>query len=161
MYPCINYDTDTIYQKGTNMPTSKPSIPKNRATVTASMVAKILYLAKTESPITEEAIQLVAKFAPLQAKIDNAGLTPAYITTPAISKLESLGGIDTTVKDDSYTLAGHDYPTKELYWEACYKLYSSNPELCNLSTISSAREHMYLNDLMSEEEVNEFEAGAV
>ena len=143
-------------------PNPKPKIPTYRATVTASMVAKILYLAKTESPLTEESIQLVAKFAPLQAKIDNAGLAVAYTVTPPMSKLESLGGTESSDHlTSSYTLAGHDYIIKELYWEACYKLYTESPELCNMTTISSAREHMYLNDLMSDEEIAEFEAGAV
>ena len=136
---------------------NKKAVDKYRATVTASMVAKILYLARTESPITEESIQLVAKFAPLQAKIDNAGLAIAYTTSPKESTLESLGEVDSSLLN-TYTLDTLLYSSKEAYWEACYLKYVDVPHDCDISTIAAAKEHMYINDLMSEEEIAEFEA---
>lgn len=132
-----------------------------RTTLTPEMVTKVLNLAKLESPLSTASATLIAKFAPLQAKIDNAGIVPAYTTTGRESVLSSLGGL--TQKDTTsalYTLDSKSYLSKEEYWEACYDLYKVHPEQCTLGQITGAEEHAYLNDLMTEAETAKFEAGS-
>ena len=154
-------NTEQIQYTGVyNMPTAP--VATFRVTVTAQMVNKIVELARTEQPFPSTiSLEILGKFAGLKGKIDNNAINPAYTTAPAISKLESLGGISQQAPSTAYTLAGTSYSTKEEYWEACYKLYAVSPELCDMTTIMSGKEHAYLNDLMTEEEIAEFEAGAI
>ena len=127
--------------------------PKYRPVLTATQILHILTLAKTESPISSASISLIATLAPFQAKIENAGIAPAYTTTPIVSatSLEGLGAL-APLETTPYN--------KEEYWQRCYTKYSANPVACSLEEIHAAKEHMYLHELMSAEEVAEFEAAS-
>lgn len=142
-----------------NTRTKPAAQPKYRPVLTAAQILHILTLAKTESPISSASISLIATLAPFQAKIENAGIAPAYTTSPVVSatSLEGLGAAP--LEDLSYNPVG-SY-NKEEYWERAYKKYSANPVACSLEEIHAAKEHMYLHELMSAEEVVEFEAASI
>lgn len=138
----------------TNIP-ARPKQQKFRPVLTADQISKILELAKTELPLSVDAISLIATLSPFQAKILNQGITPAYTLAPARVKansLESLGAASAAVDHN---------PNKEEYWALCYeRLQEYGAEHLSLNEIQAAREHMYLNDLMSADEMVEFERAA-
>ena len=127
---------------------------KYRPVLTAENITHILKLAKTESPLSDASTAVIAVLAPFQAKIDNAGIVPAYTTsTPnkqekANDLLDSLGF--PSIRPD---------PTvpKEVLWKQAYKKFKASPATCSLVEIGYAQEYMYLHDLMSPEEMVEFE----
>lgn len=133
-------------------------VTKYRPVLTAAQILHIITLAKSESPISTESIGIVSCLVPFQAKIQNAAITPAYTMAPAKVKahsLESLGGM---TEDIGGLPTGDGSKPKEEYWEICYFMYKTSPTTCTLQEIQAAREHMYLNDLMTPEEMVEFEA---
>lgn len=149
---------------------SKSGSAKYRPVLTAAQITHILTLAKTESPMSQMSLSVIASLASFQAKIDNAAITAAYVTSPTVSKtsLEALGGVPATASDSlPNTCHGYNtspnvsntYESKESYWAACYEKYSISPASCTLQEIEAAREHKYLNGLMTEEEVKAFERG--
>ncbi len=126
-------------------------------------------------------LSVLSTLAPFAAKIETAALVPAYKPAPARapkpSQLESLGGTaggpssyetshDTgSLSPDSLVAreaeqeeAPIEAATKEEYWEACYHKTLSTPTACTLTEIEAAREHKYLNDLMTPAELEAFEA---
>lgn len=132
---------------------AKP-ITKYRPVLTATQILHILTLAKSEYPLTQDSMNLIVSLSPFAAKIDNAGIQAAYVTTPRkdTSSLEALGAAPSIPATQVLGV------NKEEYWEQCYQLYISNPTACSLAQINAAKEHMYLNELLSPEEVAEFES---
>jgi hypothetical protein len=143
-----------------NIPAANPGKQqKFRPVLTAVQINKILELAKLEQPLSLDAISLIATLSPFQAKILNQGITPAYTLAPAkakVNSLESLGGTYNASNPHHID----DSMSKKTYWEMCYIEYTSAPASCTLDQIQAAREHMYLNDLMSADEMVEFEQAA-
>lgn len=129
--------------------------PKYRPSMTAAQIAKIVSLCKLESPMSLESMTLIGTLAPFEAKIANAGILPSYTTKPKPSLMESLTG--EVASTDSYILHGVPYDSKEDYWGACYALYAEDPNSLSLVEIKAAKEHMYIRELMSPEEITEFE----
>jgi hypothetical protein len=136
--------------------TSKPT-PKYRPVLTATQILHILALAKTELPIiSDNSYSLIATLSPFQAKIENGGIQAAYIeqeTRPKVNSLEALG-VPTTNPTLNNSNAN---ATKEEYWEACYTKFTLSPTLCSLDEIAGSNEHKYLNDLMTDAELEAFE----
>jgi len=130
---------------------------KYRPVLTAGLVDHIMFLAKSESPISQESIELISILAPFQAKIKNAGVAEAYSTTAKPSLEEQLGMPSATVPT-VFQLGATTYLSKEEYWAACYHIYLRSPSLLSLEEIQAAREHMYLHDLMSDDEMRLFES---
>lgn len=125
---------------------------KYRPVLSATAIAHIIALAKSEHPLSSRSIEVIATLSPFLAKIENAGVAPAYTQAPPKPSLEeSLGMVETA----TVQLFGE---SKEKYWHSCYNKYKINPVSCSLVEIEAAREHMYLHDLMSPEEIEEFEA---
>jgi len=56
-----------------------------------------------------------------------------------------------------YEVHQEEFLTKEDYWEACYKKHQKYPDHCTIRDLEAAKEHMYLNGLMTPEEIKEFE----
>jgi len=132
---------------------AKPA-QKFRPVLTAAQIEHILYLAKTEQPsITAASMSLISTLSPFQAKIANAGIQPAYTMAPVKPKAASIEGLG----GDPFVNTKLMGQSKEMYWADCYNKFSDNPALCNLDEIAAAKEHMYLNDLMSPAELAEFE----
>ncbi len=121
---------------------------KYRPVLTAQQILHIITLAKEESPLSSLSIEVIGKLAPFQAKIENAGIVPAYtLAEPRASLLESIGG----------EIASTNKP-KEVYWEECYdKFFKHGAAKCSLDEIAAAQEHRYINELMSPEELAVFE----
>ncbi len=123
---------------------------KYRPSLTAEQILKIIELAKLEAPISNTSIQLVSILSSIVAKIENGALVASYVPAPPKpSLLESLGGPTTPSSTASLS--------KEQQWELAYNKYSATPLACTATEILEAKEHMYLNDLMSAEEIAEFE----
>jgi len=110
-------------------------------------------IAKGESSYSSfsDAISTVQTLAVAKTKIDNMALTPAYNVSnkPKANSLEALGA----------TPDGMMPLSKEQIWELAYNSYISDPTKCSLQQIADAKEHMYLNELMTEAELAEFELG--
>jgi len=130
---------------------------KYRPVLTAKQILHILTLAKTESPsISAASLDVISSLAPFQAKIANAGIVPAYTlqpVKPSNTSLEGLGGTSTTIPTT--------YSSKQELWAASYAKFKQSPVECSLEEIEEAKEHMYLNDLMSPAELEEFEKGNI
>ena len=129
---------------------------KYRPVLSALQIAKILELAKREQPLSNESMAVISQLSPFMAKIENAGITAAYTlkgrATPDLLSL--LGGTPTANPTGPEALG----LTRQVYWEQCYQAYNIDPASCSLKQIEGAKEWMYLNDLMSEEEKAEFES---
>ena len=148
--------------------TTPPKVTASyRITITGALIAKIVSLAKTESPLTQESIDVLTKLAPFQAKIEAQSIVPAYISEPKPSVLESLGGLGGLGGSGGLVGSGGistipvESVPKEIYWSQCHDKYLSSPEDCSLAELQGAREYRYLNDLMSPSEVADFESGGV
>ena len=102
--------------------------------------------------------QLQAKVTTLQAKVANNALQAAYVTKkhhiPEIATLESLGA-----SEDMIAIATGG-ETKEAYWKRSYLKYSVSADICTVPEIEAAHEHMYLNDMMTPEQVARHEKKA-
>ena len=133
---------------------------KYRPVLSATAIAHIVSLAKSESPISSASIEVIGILAPFLAKIENAGIAEAYeIKPPKMTIEESLGlqAPITTLASKYSPSPDTAYLSKEELWKVCYDKYSLDPISCSVSEIQAAREHMYLNDLMSPEEIEDFE----
>ena len=138
--------------------------PKYRPSLPPHLIAHILDLAKKEQPLSTSSIELISILAPFQAKIQNMGLEPAYTTQvrlpkPSIEVSLGMAPCD-AIAWKLFNEETHQYKayyTKEEFWEACYLKSLEYPESLHLLEMNAAKEHMYLNDLMTEEEVIEFE----
>ena len=99
---------------------------------------------------------LIGKINTLRTKIANNALSPAYVVRkhidPAIAILEDLGADEAELDALDGTI------TKEQHWENCYNQFLKSPDLCTVPQIEAAYEHMYLNDLMTPEQIVTFEA---
>ena len=133
---------------------------KYRPVLPAKLIKHALKLAKLEQPISQESIELIGILAPFEAKIAAQAITPAYTTSSQESLLSSLGGEGEEGTQRTQGTQGTQSLSKEAYWAACYDKYTKHREECSLEEIQAAREHMYLHDLMSAEELEAFEQGA-
>ena len=138
------------------MPQNTPT-PKYRPVLTAAQITHILHLAKTENPISSQSVSVIGTLAPFQAKIENAGLTPAYTIT-STSKEDKKRDLIFSL---GIPTASTSYMSKEEVWERCYTKYKLTPTACSLEEIAAAKEHMYLNDMMTDEELKSFEQGTL
>ena len=141
---------------------------KYRPVLTASQITYLLEIAKNSIAISygddSDALSIITTLAPFKAKIDNGATNPAYITKSVLPKqvisIADLGG--TT---DSETYIERLSPTacatsKGERWALAHAKFCISPAACTLEEIKGAKEHMYLNDLMSAEEMQAFEATA-
>lgn len=152
----------TMTQSNINKSTKIPKLKKAkyRPVLTAEQITYIITLAKREVPMSDLSFSVIASLAPFAAKIEAEALSPAYITAPPpTSLLEKLGG--EFCKDENVgvpELPALLTKTKEERWASSYALYQIYPEKCTIEEIEDAHEHMYLNDLMTPEQVAAFEA---
>jgi hypothetical protein len=105
-------------------------------------------------------MELAGILAVALTKIDNDVRAPAYVVSPKMTIEEGVGLTvvsSTPASRSGYTLNGVSWSSKEEYWAACHYLYNTSPESCSVEQIKAAKEHMYLNDLMTDEEILDFE----
>ena len=129
-------------------------IPKYRPSLPPILIEKVLELAKKETPLSSESIQLISILAPFQAKIESNGLTPAHTSAPKLTLKQSIG-LDPTPSE--WVLDGREYATKEDYWLACYTIHIKDVTRLSLQEIQAAREYMYLHYLLTDSVLKEFE----
>jgi hypothetical protein len=160
----MNSNSNNTPPVDTRMHPSEPAMfrkakaAKYRPVLTASQIQQILFLAKSRgSEMNSLDVSLIATLSPFQAKIQNAGIAAAYTikeAKPKANSLEALGAFE-----DSLGMAAASVGIDKLtYWSDCYSKFIKYPTECTLDVIEAAREHMYLNDLMNEEELSMFEA---
>lgn len=136
---------------------------KYRPVLTKEQIDHILSLAKREIPISDLSVSLIASLAPFTAKIESNAVLPAYTEKPRVSLAESLGfTTSATFHDDMIGVPEYTAPpgkqfTKEEFWAASYAKYLIDPASCTMAEIDGAHEHMYLNELMTPEQLAEFE----
>lgn len=130
------------------------AITKYRPSLTEEHIRWIVDKAKTTSPLTPEAYSIIAVLDPFLTKIANSSITPAYKIRlkPRANSLESLG--EGAESSKAVAAGGLE---KTAYWQQCYEKYISDPSSCSLTEITNAQEHRYLSDMMSPEEIAEFE----
>jgi hypothetical protein len=121
-------------------------------------LAKADYI-QSSSPLSLEILGIVAPFL---TKIEIGTINPAYVLVDQEGKLSkeeklliSLGASLAEEKHKNNEIQMRS--SKEIYWEECWKKFNENPESCSILEIKAAKEHAYLNDLMSQEEIEEFE----
>jgi len=125
-----------------------------RVSLTGLEVMYLLNITKTKLATTGEplASSLAKKLTLYKTKIDMGALAGRGIE-PSPSLLASLGG-------SSETPTSIELP-KETIWLNAYTKYLENSKdwsTLSVSEIEAAKEHMYLNFLMTPEEVAEFES---
>lgn len=121
---------------------------KYRPSLPSALITHILALANAEHPMSMESCQVIAILAPFQAKIEVGAVAPASVAVPKQSIEESIG-LD----------APKDTP-KEEYWEFCYIQWTKYPNSLTPQQLQGADEHRYLHNLMSAEEITQFELSA-
>lgn len=140
--------TANTYLRGNNLMNNP--VAKYRPVLTAQQILHLLNRCKLEQPLSELGVMCISTLSVFKTKIENAGIQPAYIQQPdKPSTMEQLGAEFPSTNDVPIP--------KEQAWFAAYEKYKKDPESCSLREILDAREHMYLNDLMTPEEVIEFE----
>lgn len=133
---------------------------KYRPSLTAELIEHLIVLATKdltsfEAINTTESRNALAVLAPFKAKIQNAGIVPAYTisSTPRPTLADSLG------MTTSQPLSTGE--SKEEYWERCYQKYLTAPLTCTYADLQAAYEHMYLNSLFTPEQLIAFESGTL
>ena len=135
---------------------------KFRPVLTLEQIQHTIKLAKLETPISDTSISLIATLTPYIAKIEARSIAAAYTTKERLSLESKLGfsseEIAETIGNSEHIAAAIN---KEEYWKVCYEKWLDNPVNCTVSEILAANEHRYLNDLMTPEEMVEFEKSVV
>lgn len=122
--------------------------PKYRPYLTASDIAHILQLCKSESPLSTESKNLIKILSPYMAKIENDALEASYTPTGRTSLIESLGGTTPTEDTPSdFTLS----PAQQR--EQAYNKWNSQGEqACTLRELELAYEYRVHHDLLTDSE---------
>jgi len=137
------------------MKTKLPSATKIkfRPVLTASQILHIIEFCKKERPQTDMGFSIQAALVSFKDKIEDGTITPSYQTkTPLDISLEELG-----FTDDDVNSSIDIRLSKETYWKECFNKYTRDPNSCSVKQIAAADEHRYLNDLMSDKEIIDFE----
>jgi len=134
---------------------------KYRPVLTEAQIEQVLYLAKTQTPtIDTTSMSLISYLTPFLSKIQSRANKPAYtssIRAPSYNSIESLS--ETTAQVQASTI--ERITTKAELWSNAYSKYKLDPNSCSVVDIENAREHMYLDGLMTPEEASNFEAGDI
>jgi len=156
------------------------ALNKYRPSLTAKQIQHIVSLAKREQPISNNSLSLLSVLSPFLAKIENAGIMPAYTLAPTTHSkaslassaftLSSLGldSLDKVMEASKLSIAPNSELadsrpledaslSKQEQWEACFIKYVEDIDACTLPELQGAQEWRYLNDLMSPEEMAAFE----
>ena len=139
------------------MKSPKTRTPKYRPSLTGNNILKILELAKTEVPISSESTSLIAALDRWRFNIENDLAAISHTSSPRTTLEDSLGIYRIPESSLGSTDPENTFLTKEQRWKAAYNLYLNNPAECSLTELSMACEHRYLNNLMTTEEMQEFE----
>ena len=126
---------------------------KFRPVLSAHQIATIIALAKQEfiKSSSADARSILQTLSPFAAKIENYAIFPAYVATPAPTKIDELGFNEPT--------ANQLTPAQKR--ESLYNQFmqsGANHENLSLSELETINLYRYENDLMSPEEEAEYEA---
>lgn len=123
------------------MSNNRNKINKYRPSLTKDSIIDIIDTYQAKVPMSSKSIQVLTSLVPFLAKIEVSGVNAAYTSNPI------------SIKKEESIIIG-----KEETWARSYDRYINFPESCTDEDIQEAKEHMYLNDLMSLKEKEEFES---
>ena len=139
---------------------------KYRVMLSPSIISSILSQAKTAyaTLANQESLDIITALAPYEAKIATGSIVEAYTAAGAIhtpktdiqkesDQLASLGADTGAEQQAVLDPDAENFLSKDAYWAACYAIYILHPaSSLSVETIDAAKEHMYLNDLLSDSE---------
>lgn len=133
------------------------AISKYRPSLTASQIRHILALSKLN--MSQESIGIIKTLAPFEAKIANNAIDPSFTTIPSLSIEDSLGMASPLSPQGHQPTTTTTTPTidKVAYNLKCYEKSINDMTKMSLSDIACAKEHMYVNDLMTSVEEEAYE----
>jgi hypothetical protein len=120
---------------------------KYRPCFTSEIISHLYSLCRNN--ICDKSIEALAVLAPFKAKIENNGISPAYTINKKESLVDSLG----IENDEEYALLAPNEKRKKAYAK-----WSLNPDSCNSFELVLVRDYRYFNQLMSPEEVEQYDA---
>ena len=130
--------------------------PKHRASLTEAQIRYIISKAKVGVLVNQDdsyiAYELISYLAPLLTKIENGSKKPDFIPATKPSHMSMLGELGEIAP------APAGIP-KEERWSLAYAKMKLDIDSCSLLELTDAKEHMYLNGMMTREEEIAFEAG--
>ena len=133
-------------------------IDKYRIALSEVEIDKMLELidiARIEESLDTTLLSLLSICSQTKAKI-LTGIKPAYAMSEKQTVEESLGMPKPPPSFDSTVIIPKNV-TKEQYWLQCYNKWTNTPDICTLQEIKGAKEHMYINNLMTSAQEAEFE----
>jgi len=131
---------------------------KYRPVLKRAQLAKIVASLKADPEPDVDTYSSLAYLVPFIAKIDMKGMKAIYNMAPEKpSLLESLGAGAGT----GSAMLQQSNADRERYWEECYNKYITDPSNCTHRQLDAAQEHMYINELMTEQQLQLFESGAM
>ncbi len=122
---------------------------KFRPCLSAAQIEHILFLARSEKPLSSASRSVIASLCTFQVKIVNEAVSEAYETRDKESELRGLLGFSS--EETNGTLS----PTEKR--AAAFKKYSDRPNLCSIEELELAHTYRYENNLMSKEEEADYE----
>ena len=127
---------------------------KFRPVLTARQIEHILTLCRSETPLTQESLGIVATLSPYYAKIQNAGVVAAYNVSDS-RKVENKLGFET----------GNTGSSEKIDWiqvrKQAYEKYVQNPNLCSVDELNYAHQYRFDNGLMSTDESEKYIADSI
>lgn len=146
---------------------------KYRPSLSGLQIAVILDTFRSLPIKSAEHISIMRTLSPFLAKIECGAIVPSHTAQRDPAKVDLLSAIGASLDHSSsrevaMELRGYptvDIPTitKEQWWHQCYEYYIlhlTDPagKPITPEQLHAAKEHMYLNDLMTAQEVSEFES---
>jgi hypothetical protein len=129
---------------------------KYRPVLTLEQMKHIISLAKATP--NEDSISVISTLYPYIAKAEMQAIVPAY-TIKEKPTLETKLGF--SHEEITAITGNHNHISeamdKEVYWKLAYEKWLANPDSCTTDELLAANEHRYLHDLMTPEEMVEFE----
>ena len=138
-----------------------------RVSLTAQDIATITswVLTHPDLGIDIKLQSIMSKFLPVNSAIASGDKSADYQPVAKVSIEEQLGMLEDiatgtgTAVSNSYG-TDQQFATKEKYWEYCYECYiAAEQGSLSAGMLEGAAEHMYLHNLLHEEQLIAFEAG--
>jgi len=139
------------------MTSSSPQQHKYRPSLTALQIAHIVKLAEEDIARTGDSydsLSIIRSLSPLLVKINTGAIKSSYVSTPMPSIFDKLGEAPTSTPPTPSPSASM---SKKEYNHKCYIKYHAHMNTCTPEEINAAKEHAYINDLMTASEEQEYE----
>lgn len=135
-------------------------IKKYRPVLSESAISHIILLCKQESPLSQESMEVISILAPFEAKIQNAGVSAAYVANPKQSMEEKLGLGEAVEKAQHSFSSSSNHPSPanpEQKRYTAYMKWMEDSADCTLEEILLADTYRYEKGLMGQIEQDIYE----